>query len=212
MVKKSTRKKSGKNRKRSKRIKKEGGNFWKIIPVIMLAAFIGSALVYIFMYEAPGSKAVQDSTPDKKQAIKETESMPQKDMMKVKLYYYNWKKEKENSEIVEQEPEELLDYVIREIPKTMTPIQDTIRYLLIGLLTEKETAAGFFTELPALGFEIMGASLSGGILTLRFSDPNYFSRGGSQQVALLKAQIEETAKQFKGVKEVRYLPETLFQP
>jgi len=43
-------------------------------------------------------------------------------------------------------------------------------------------------------------------------DSNNATNGGACRVAILWYQIEATAKQFPNVKEVRYLPETLFNP
>jgi hypothetical protein len=100
----------------------------------------------------------------------------------------------------------------REIPATTTPIQDTIRLLIEGNLTEEERAAGFSTEFPHPQFELLGATLEDGILTLEFSDPAHFTVGGSCRVLVLRAQFERTAKQFVEVEEVRYEPEFLLQP
>ena len=59
---------------------------------------------------------------------------------------------------------------------------------------------------------IKGASLKDEVLTLEFNDPNGKTVGGSCRVGILWFQIEATAKQFPEVKEVRFLPEELFQP
>ena len=105
-----------------------------------------------------------------------------------------------------------LEDVKRDIPITTTPIQDTIRLLLRGELTSAERSSGISTEFPLPGFELTGANLSGGVLTLGFKDPQNKTVGGSCRVSLLSAQIEETAKQFSGVNTVRLEPATLFQP
>ncbi|MGB5933023.1 MAG: GerMN domain-containing protein [Anaerolineae bacterium] len=127
----------------------------------------------------------------------------------VTLHYYNRIKGEEIGDPCS--PDAVLP-IEREIPGTTTPIQDTIRLLIEGDLTEEERAAGFSTEFPHPQFKLLGASLEDGILTLEFADPAHFTVGGSCRVLLLRAQFEKTAKQFVGVEEVRFEPEFLFQP
>ena len=100
----------------------------------------------------------------------------------------------------------------RTIPITQTPIQDSIKLLLQGGLTQEEIAQGITTEYPLEGLELEGASLADGILTLAFADPNGVTGGGSCRANILWLQIQETAKQFDGVEEVQFQPEELFQP
>jgi len=129
----------------------------------------------------------------------------------VELYYYNYELDKDESGNTLCSRNGLVS-VEREIPITDTPIQDTIKLLLLGQLTEEERARGIDTEYPLEGFFLKGASLNNGILTLEFEDPNNKSGGGSCRVGILWFQIEATAKQFPEVKQVRFLPEELFQP
>lgn len=131
--------------------------------------------------------------------------------LKVKLYYYNETKDRELTGAISCSPEAVLP-VEREIPYTKTPIQDTIRLLLKGELTAQERASGFSTEFPHPEFKLLGASLKGGVLTLKFADPKGFTSGGACRTSLLAAQIIKTAQQFPEVREVRFEPETLFQP
>lgn len=131
--------------------------------------------------------------------------------LKVKLFYYNEARDRELTGTISCSPEAVLP-VEREIPYTKTPIQDTIRLLLKGELTAQERASGFSTEFPHPEFELLGASLKGGVLTLKFADPAGFTSGGACRTGLLAAQIIKTAQQFPGVREVRFEPETLFQP
>ena len=100
----------------------------------------------------------------------------------------------------------------RTIPLSKTPIQDAIRLLLKGELTEEEKARGIETEYPLAGLSLEGAALKDGVLTLEFFDPQNKTSGGSCRAGILWFQIEETAKQFPEVREVRFLPEELFQP
>ncbi len=131
--------------------------------------------------------------------------------IKVKLYYYNQIKDKEIAEYIPCSPDAVLP-VEREIPNTKTPIQDTIKQLFRGELTAQEKSAGFSTEFPLEGLELVGANLKNGILTLEFNDSLNKTSGGSCRVRLLWFQIEKTAKQFLNVEEVKFIPAWLFQP
>lgn len=130
---------------------------------------------------------------------------------KIKLYYYNVKKDKEIADYISCGPEAVLP-VEREIQITKTPIQDAVKLLLEGRLSEEEKNNGFLTEFPLSGFKLMEANLKNGVLTLKFDDPENKTSGGSCRVGILWNQIEKTAKEFSEVKEVKFLPETIFQP
>ena len=132
---------------------------------------------------------------------------------KVSLYYYNPKKDVDESGNVKCSRDGLVA-IKREIPISKTPIQDTINLLLKGKenLIEDEKKASITTEFPLEGLKLTGANLKDGVLTLSFDDPFFKTSGGSCRVGILWFQIEATAKQFPEVKEVRFLPEELFQP
>ncbi len=129
----------------------------------------------------------------------------------VKLYYYNSKLDKDNAGNILCSKKGLVP-IDRQIPLTKTPIQDTIKLLLEGKLTEQERSQGINTEYPLEGLALKGASLKNGILTLEFDDPKNKTNGGSCRVGILWFQIEQTAKQFPEVKQIKFLPEELFQP
>ncbi|MBI4117256.1 MAG: hypothetical protein HY451_01020 [Parcubacteria group bacterium] len=129
----------------------------------------------------------------------------------IKLFYYNSEKDKDAYGNI-QCSRDGLEAVERQIPITITPIQDTIRLLLKGELTDKERQKGIATEYPLVGLELEAASLANGTLTLTFKDPRNKTGGGACRAGILWFQIESTAKQFKEVKNVRFLPEELFQP
>ena len=129
----------------------------------------------------------------------------------VKLYYYNPSQDKDEDGNIMCSRQGLVA-VERDILINRIPIQDTVELLLKGEITSAEAAQGITTEYPLPGFELEGASLADGVLTLGFSDPNNSSSGGSCRAGILWFQIEETAKQFDGVDEVRFQPEELFQP
>jgi len=129
----------------------------------------------------------------------------------IELYYYNPNLDKDEEGNVLCSRQGLVA-VEREVPATEAPIQDTINLLLEGNLTAEEKEQGLDTEYPLDGFELTGAALNNGVLSLEFNDPNYKTSGGSCRVSVLWFQIEETAKQFDVVYEVDYQPDELFQP
>jgi hypothetical protein len=130
---------------------------------------------------------------------------------KINLYYYDPELDKDASGNVLCSRRGLTS-VERTIPATITPIQDAIKLLIEGALTEEERQRGVTTEYPLPGFSLKGAVLKNGILTLEFLDSENRTSGGSCRVGVLWFQIEATAKQFEGVKIVKPKPETLFQP
>lgn len=129
----------------------------------------------------------------------------------VELYYYSEEADTDEEGNI-MCSEDGLVAVEREIPVTQTPLQDTLRLLLEGELTEDEIDRGITTEFPLSGFELDGVSSDNGSYTLAFSDPNNESSGGSCRAGLLWMQIRETALQFDTVEEVEFEPEELFQP
>jgi len=129
----------------------------------------------------------------------------------IMLYYYNYELDKDETGNTLCSRKGLVA-IERLIPVTKTPIQDTIKLLLQGNLTEEEKARGITTEYPLEGLSLKGASLKNGVLTLEFDDANNRTGGGSCRVGILWFQVEATAKQFSEVKSVRFLPEELFQP
>ncbi|HRH55411.1 MAG TPA: GerMN domain-containing protein [Candidatus Paceibacterota bacterium] len=96
---------------------------------------------------------------------------------------------------------------------TKTPIEETIRLLLSGDLTQAERAQGITTEYPLPGVSLASVALSAdGKLTIALSDPENRTGGGSCRAAVLWSQVRATALQFPEVKEVSFTPEDLFQP
>ncbi|MFH1990253.1 MAG: tryptophan-rich sensory protein [Patescibacteria group bacterium] len=129
----------------------------------------------------------------------------------INLYYYNYELDRDEfgNTVCSRNG---LAPVERKIPITQTPIQDTIKLLLLGKLTEEERAQGIDTEYPLEGFSLKDISLKDGVLTLEFDDSKNKTVGGSCRIGILWFQIEATAKQFPEVQQVRFLPEEIFQP
>ncbi len=130
----------------------------------------------------------------------------------VKLYFYNQNNDKDASGNV-MCSEKGLVAVTRQIPQTITPIQDAIKLLLQGNPTPAEKAQGISTEFPLAGLTLKSANVTAqGVLTLEFADPQNKTSGGACRTAVLWKQIEATAKQFPGITAVKFIPNTLFQP
>ena len=129
----------------------------------------------------------------------------------INLYYYNSSLDKDETGNIMCSEKGIVE-VKREIEKTITPIQDSIKLLLKGELTEEEKALGIETEHPLEGFSLKGASLKDGELTLEFEDLNNKTIGGSCRTAIIWFQIRNTAMQFPEVQTVKFIPEELFQP
>jgi hypothetical protein len=163
----------------------------------------------VFKKDNPSGLPENDSSFSMPVIFGETRESEQ--MREVKLYYYNQIKDtnKNGNAMCSKDG---LDAVWRKIPITQTPIQDTIRLLLKGKLTQAELENGLSTEYPLHGFELKGATLENGELTLDFLDPENKTGGGSCRIGILWFQIEETAKQFSEVINVKFTPEELFQP
>jgi spore germination protein GerM len=135
----------------------------------------------------------------------------QTETIEVKLYYYNPSLDQGVGGV--QCSEKGLQQVTRQIPKTITPLFDSIKLLLEGNLTEEEINMGITTEFPLDGFELLSASINNkGMATLNFSDPKGKTVGGSCRTAVLWSGIRKTAMQFETVKDVEFNPEDLFQP
>lgn len=128
----------------------------------------------------------------------------------IKLYFYN--------PVIDQGPGGVqcskngLVAVQRVIPETTTPLADTIKLLLRGEISNKERASGIESDFPLPDVTLKSATITNGVATLVFDDPQNKTGGGSCRVAILWAQIEATTKQFPTVNNVRFIPEELFQP
>lgn len=101
--------------------------------------------------------------------------------------------------------------VERRLPATLTPVEDAIRMLIKGEITDEEKEADFDTEFPIPEATFVGATLENGVLSILFDDPKYRTSGGSCRVGSLRAQISKTALQFSWVRAVEFAGEE-FQP
>jgi EmrB/QacA subfamily drug resistance transporter len=163
-----------------------------IIAIIMI---VGLAIVF-YQCQRAKNAVPPSSTP-------ETQT--------VMLYYYNEEEDKELSGgEIGCSPEAVLP-VSRTI-ESDNAIEDTIKLLISGDLTEEEKQEGFSTEFPHQGFSLVSSNLADGILTLTFTEVPGFTTGGSCRVSILSTEIIKTAEQFPQVDEVILQPDFLFQP
>jgi len=168
-----------------------------IILIILIGLSVGGLFVYQNFLVSEKGAGQEKGTEESRRAVN--------------LYYYNPELDKDESGNIACSRNGLVA-VEREIPITKTPIQDTIKLLLLGELTDEERVQGIDTEYPLEGLSLKGASLKDGILTLEFDDPNSKTVGGACRIGILWFQIEATAKQFPEVQGVSFLPEEIFQP
>jgi spore germination protein GerM len=133
--------------------------------------------------------------------------------IKVKLYYKNYANDPESINCSAD------TFVYRTIPKSTTPLTDTVRLLLENKLTEEEKTFGLNSpfEDPNYAdrfenFELESVDINNGVAKLTFNDPDYFSSGGSCRVGLMASMIDLTVKQFGSVDQVTYSPFDVFQP
>lgn len=128
----------------------------------------------------------------------------------VKLYFYDSKLDQGNGGA--ECSRSGVVAVDRVLPKTDTLLQDSVKLLLRGELSDSEKAEGITTEFPLAGLSLKSTAVKDGVATLTFNDPQNKTSGGSCRAGVLWFQIEATAKQFSNVKTVRFMPEDLFQP
>lgn len=90
--------------------------------------------------------------------------------------------------------------VERNISETTTPAKKALELLLEGP-TNEERNQKYFTSIPA-GVKIKSVSISNGVAKADFDEQLEFQVGGSCRVSAIRAQIEETLKQFSTVTSV----------
>lgn len=169
--------------------------FIYIAIIILLLAIIAAGACYFYFY------------PDRCEPAAE-----QQKTETISLYYYIPANDKDETGNIMCSSQGLFP-IKREINADSNIIENTIKLLIRGQLTEQERSYGITTEYPLPGFELIKSELdSDGLLTLTFNDPQNLTGGGSCRVGILWFQIGATAKQFPEVKQVRFLPEELFQP
>lgn len=193
--------------------------FWKLVGELVpehqrlrkeLGGHEGVVAYQYFQLQERG-EVVSERDEDGEEQEERPEDEEEQEQRTVQLFYYNPERDEDEEGNIQCSSEGLVA-VQRTIPRSDTPIQDTIEELLRGRVTPQEEAQGVETEYPLAGFALEGADLQEGLLTLAFTDPNNATSGGSCRVAILWAQIERTALQFPEVEEVRFTPEELFQP
>jgi len=108
----------------------------------------------------------------------------------VTLYYYNPNKDKDQQGNILCSAQGLVA-VERTIPKTITPLADSIKLLLQGNLTAQEKAQGVTTEFPLAGVSLTSAAITNGVATLTFADPQNKTVGGSCRVGVLWKQLRQ---------------------
>lgn len=131
---------------------------------------------------------------------------------KVALYYFNQIEDQKLAPEQQVNLSSLLP-VYRIFPASANLLVDVINELIKWNLTPNEKKQWFITEFPNEGFRLLASDLSpDGTLTLQFSEVPGFTDGWSARMLILSNLIKKTALQFPEVKNVIFVPETLFQP
>lgn len=139
-------------------------------------------------------------------------SLAKKWNTEVSLFYFNTK-EDAKLPIEQQINVNSILPVKRMISNSKNIIRDAVNLLVAGNLSQIEKDNWFTTEFPNKAFKLLNMDLNEeGILTLTFSEVPGFTSGGSARMAILANSIVKTVKQFPQVREVRFMPEELFQP
>jgi hypothetical protein len=133
-------------------------------------------------------------------------------MRTVSLYLYDKTKDTDVTGNIKCSKDSVVP-VLRDIPISKTPLQDTLALLFSGSVKSEEKARGLESLFPLNGLMVKTLTLTElGELLLTLKDPYNKSIGGACRVGILRAQLEQTMKQFDGIKSVIVKPDNLFQP
>jgi len=151
-----------------------------------------SVLILKFMKSNPSALEENDDYAQMSITIEPEDN--DKDILTVKIFFPN---DKINSEMLDCS---LVFPVSREIPETVAVARATLTELFNGL-TEDELDEGYFTNIPE-GVEMQSLSIEEGVASVDFNTKLEEGIGGSCRVNSIRAQIEETLKQFESVDSV----------
>lgn len=119
---------------------------------------------------------------------------PSSDTTEIKIFF--------NSEVLDPEITCVKVFpVIRTVPKTVTVAKTALEELLKGP-TEAEKAEKYSSAINT-GVTVNSLTIVDGVAKADFNDQLGFQVGGSCRVGAIRAQIEETLKQFPAIKEVQ---------
>lgn len=145
--------------------------------------------------------------------ITSTVSPTNAETLTIKLYYKN---EKNDPDFLNCEAD---TFVYRNIPKTTTPLNETLKALVSNKLTQAEKNQGLTSPFEdALSkekidaFKFVSVSITNKIAKITLDDPKGFTSEGSCKSSLLSSMFSLTSKQFPTVESVTFYPNTLFQP
>ena len=95
--------------------------------------------------------------------------------------------------------------VVRQIPKTNTPLTAAINALLSGP-NVSELESGYMSLIPN-GTKLLGASVNGGVATINFSEDFLFNKYGVEGIYGQLMQVVYTATAFSNIDSVQFLIE-----
>lgn len=120
---------------------------------------------------------------------------PPAETMELKLYFNNDKFDPTMLDCSKVYP------ITRIVKKTITPAKEGLMLLLAGV-SEEESEEGYFSNIPK-GVNLKSLKIEGQKAYVDFDENLQKSIGGSCRVSAIRAQIEETLKQFDSINEVQ---------
>lgn len=131
---------------------------------------------------------------EKSREDRRTQTAPSPERITVRVYFSNKQKDPQALECDKVYP------VQRQILKTRTVARATLRELLKGP-TETEKKEGYFTNINS-GVKVRTLEVEDGLARVDFNEKLEYQVGGSCRVQAIRAQIEETLRQFSNIDEV----------
>ena len=129
-----------------------------------------------------------------KEMSKKSHLQNTKEMVTIKVYFSNSKKDPQTLECDKVYPVE------RKVPKTQTLARMALEELLKGP-TQREKERGYFTNINP-GVKIQSLMIKDGVVKVDFNKRLEYQVGGSCRVRAIRAQIIATLRQFPTVKKV----------
>lgn len=180
-------------------------NTFIFIAVLSIFLVVGLGLI-IFSEDSDTGK--QKANTD---AATTTTAVTNSQKQTVDLYYYRPQSDIDSRGVL-QCSEAGLTPVKRKLSVSESVVEDTVAMLLQGDLRHSERRSGIITEFPLSDVRMIGVLVRDGTAIIALDDPHGWTSGGSCRANVLRSQVQRTALQFPSVSEVRFLPDTLFQP
>ncbi len=174
----------------------------------MLAQVITPHLITVWVEKGEVVKALTDDKFDeiKGEEIKEEPL----NVQKVSLFFYDKEKDKSLPPEGQISCSQEAIVPVERIVRGENPALDALDLLFRE--EERKEESHLTNELARTGLYLESLSLEDGVLTIEIPEVPGVTSGGSCQMNIYRSQIEKTALQFPEIQEIRFEPESLFQP